>query len=111
MLVGYARVSTDEQTLNLQNDALQASECRQIFADTASGAKRDRRGLDDALRFVRPGDALHRSAVSTGILQRIGKHETEEIFWAYHQLKRQNVRPVLQSACALLKEPRANSNR
>ena len=58
MLVGYARVSTDEQTLNLQNDALQASGCQHIFTDTASGAKRDRPGLDEAIHFVRSGDTL-----------------------------------------------------
>src|SRR3954467_7319302 len=58
MLVGYARVSTDEQTLNLQNDALELSGCGQVFTDTASGTKRDRPGLDEALHFVRPGDTL-----------------------------------------------------
>ncbi len=58
MLIGYTRVSTDEQTLNLQNDALQLSGCKQIFTDTASDAKRERPGLEEALRFVRSGDTL-----------------------------------------------------
>jgi DNA invertase Pin-like site-specific DNA recombinase len=58
MLVGYARVSTDEQTLDLQQDALQKLECEHIFTDTASGAKTDRPGLEAALRFVRAGDIL-----------------------------------------------------
>ena len=79
MLVGYARVSTDEQTLNLQNDALTLSGCARIFTDTASGAKRDRPGLDEALHFVRAGDTLPRGAASAGILQRIGKDEPGEI--------------------------------
>lgn len=58
MLVGYARVSTHEQTLDLQNDALRSIGCEQIFTDTASGAATERPGLDEALRFVRHGDIL-----------------------------------------------------
>ena len=58
MLVGYARVSTQEQTLALQQDALKTIGCEHIFTDTASGAKTDRPGLDQALRFVRAGDTL-----------------------------------------------------
>ena len=58
MLIGYARVSTQEQTLALQQDALQKLGCEQIFTDTASGTKTDRPGLDQALRFVRTGDSL-----------------------------------------------------
>lgn len=58
MLVGYARVSTLDQTLDLQQDALHKIGCEHIFTDTASGAKTDRVGLDEALRFVRSGDTL-----------------------------------------------------
>lgn len=58
MLVGYARISTHEQTLNLQKDALQQVGCEQLFTDTASGASTERPGLDAALRFVRSGDTL-----------------------------------------------------
>src|SRR6266496_4042592 len=58
MLVGYARVSTLDQTLDLQQDALRKIGCEQIFTDTASGAKTDRLGLDEALSFVRAGDML-----------------------------------------------------
>jgi DNA invertase Pin-like site-specific DNA recombinase len=58
MLVGYARVSTQEQTLALQQDALQKIGCERIFTDTASGASTDRPGLAQALRFVRTGDIL-----------------------------------------------------
>jgi DNA invertase Pin-like site-specific DNA recombinase len=57
-LVGYARVSTDDQTLNLQRDALQKAECTKIFTDTASGAKTERIGLEEALNYVRKGDTL-----------------------------------------------------
>jgi DNA invertase Pin-like site-specific DNA recombinase len=58
MLIGYARVSTYEQTLNLQQDALQKAGCSKIFTDTASGAKTERIGLDEALAYVRKGDTL-----------------------------------------------------
>ncbi len=58
MLVGYARVSTQEQTLDLQRDALEKIGCTKIFTDTASGAKAERRGLEDALAYVRAGDSL-----------------------------------------------------
>jgi DNA invertase Pin-like site-specific DNA recombinase len=58
MLIGYARVSTYEQTLNLQKDALQQAGCDRIFTDTASGAKTERIGLDNALAYVRNGDTL-----------------------------------------------------
>src|SRR5215468_10753064 len=58
MNVGYARVSTAEQTLDLQLDALKKAECRQIYTDTASGAKTERKGLEEALNYVREGDTL-----------------------------------------------------
>lgn len=58
MLLGYARVSTDEQSLDLQRDALRAAGCEVIFEDAASGAQRERPGLHEALSFVRPGDVL-----------------------------------------------------
>src|SRR5919202_1059223 len=58
MLVGYARVSTTDQNLNLQEDALRAAGCERLFTDTASGAKAERPGLGQALRECRPGDTL-----------------------------------------------------
>src|SRR2546426_990759 len=58
MNVGYARVSTQEQTLNLQKDALEKIGCSKIFTDTASGATTQRLGLDEALAYVREGDTL-----------------------------------------------------
>ena len=57
MLIGYARVSTLEQNLDLQIDALQKAGCDKIFTDKMSGAK-TRPGLDEALAFLRPGDVL-----------------------------------------------------
>ena len=58
MLVGYARVSTADQTLNLQTDALKKADCTKIFTDTASGARAERKGLEEALNYVREGDTL-----------------------------------------------------
>lgn len=58
MFVGYARVSTADQNLDLQQDALLAVKCGRIFTDTASGAKAQRPGLTEALQCCRPGDTL-----------------------------------------------------
>jgi DNA invertase Pin-like site-specific DNA recombinase len=58
MLVGYARVSTDDQDLSLQRDALMAVGCERLFTDTMSGAKAERPGLAEVLDFCRPGDTL-----------------------------------------------------
>ncbi len=58
MLIGYARVSTQEQTLALQQDALTQAGCSRLFTDQISGAKAERPGLDEALAFLRTGDVL-----------------------------------------------------
>ena len=58
MLIGYARVSTSDQNLDLQLDALKKAGCTKIFHDTISGAKSERPGLDDALAYLRTGDTL-----------------------------------------------------
>jgi len=58
MLIGYARISTTDQTLALQQDALKAAGCTKIFTDTASGSRADRPGLAEALRYVRTDDSL-----------------------------------------------------
>ena len=58
MYIGYARVSTDDQDLSLQRDALNAAGCTRIFEDTMSGAKAERPGLTEALDHCRSGDTL-----------------------------------------------------
>jgi DNA invertase Pin-like site-specific DNA recombinase len=58
MKIGYARISTVEQNLNLQTDALERAGCEKIFTDTASGSINARKGLLDAVEFCRSGDAL-----------------------------------------------------
>jgi len=56
--IGYARVSTQDQTLDLQLDTLKKAGCIKIFTDTASGAKSERKGLYEALEYVRENDVL-----------------------------------------------------
>ena len=59
MRIGYARVSTTDQNLDLQTDALKAAGCKKIFSDHGvSGAKSERPGLDKALEHVRKKDTL-----------------------------------------------------
>ena len=58
MLVGYARVSTQEQDLALQLDALRAAGCDKVFEEKASGAQRERPELKAALGYMRHGDTL-----------------------------------------------------
>lgn len=58
MLVGYARVSTEQQSLDLQKDALKQHGCEKIYVDVISGSKKDRPGLTEALEYLRPGDTL-----------------------------------------------------
>ena len=58
MLVGYARVSTQDQNPALQLDALKAAGCEKVFTEKASGAQRDRPELAAALSYMRSGDSL-----------------------------------------------------
>src|SRR3954449_4124983 len=58
MLIGYARISTIDQTLALQRDALTAAGCEQLYTDTVSGSVTERPGLTQALSHLRAGDTL-----------------------------------------------------
>ncbi|MDG2522142.1 recombinase family protein [Caulobacter segnis] len=58
MLIGYARVSTNEQNLDLQKDALLAAGCERIFEEKVSGSREDRTSLSAALSHLRAGDTL-----------------------------------------------------
>lgn len=58
MLIGYARVSTEDQNLDLQRQALTAAGCEHIFEDQVSGAVAERPGLSQALKTVGAGDVL-----------------------------------------------------
>ena len=58
MLIGYARVSTHDQNLDLQKDALKSAGCKKIFADELSDASAARPGLKQAIDTLRKGDVL-----------------------------------------------------
>jgi DNA invertase Pin-like site-specific DNA recombinase len=58
LLIGYARVSTEDQHLDLQHDALRKIGCEKTFDDKKSGVKTDRPGLTAALDYARAGDQL-----------------------------------------------------
>ncbi|MCM2476099.1 recombinase family protein [Rhizobium sp. CG5] len=59
MKIGYARVSTEDQKLDLQIQSLKKEDCKRIFTDHGvSGGSFDRQGLDEALAFLNPGDTL-----------------------------------------------------
>lgn len=58
MRIGYARVSTSEQSTDAQVLALKAAGCERVFVETASGAKADRRVLTETLEFLRLDDVL-----------------------------------------------------
>jgi DNA invertase Pin-like site-specific DNA recombinase len=58
MLIGYARVSTLDQTLALQQDALSVAGCEKVFTETASGTTADRPVLKEVLGYAREGDLL-----------------------------------------------------
>jgi DNA invertase Pin-like site-specific DNA recombinase len=56
--IGYARISTDDQSLNLQLDALRAAGCTRIYRDRVSGKSRNRPGLTRALTAIHEGDGI-----------------------------------------------------
>jgi DNA invertase Pin-like site-specific DNA recombinase len=58
MLIGYARVSTQDQNVKLQRKALRDAGCKKIFDDQISGSRADRPGLTKALEMLREGDTL-----------------------------------------------------
>ena len=58
MLIGYARVSTKEQSLDVQVKALEEAGCEKIYTDKVSGSKKERVGLAQLLTYIRPGDML-----------------------------------------------------
>jgi len=76
MLIGYARVSTRDQHLNLQQDALRAAGCEKIFLDEVSGTVASRPGLDKLKEQLRSGDIL-----VVWRLDRLGRSIRDLIDW------------------------------
>lgn len=58
MLIGYARVSTFDQNIDLQEDVLRKTGCEKIFSDKISGSKKELPGLNEAISHLREGDTL-----------------------------------------------------
>ena len=58
MKIGYARVSTKDQNLDLQKDALKKAGCKKIYSEQVSGAKIERKQLDELIKQVRKGDMI-----------------------------------------------------
>jgi DNA invertase Pin-like site-specific DNA recombinase len=61
MLIDYTRVSTDDQHLNLQHEALQKAGCEKVYSYRQSGATTERPGLFTVFKVLRPGDAQLKS--------------------------------------------------
>jgi len=85
VLIGYARVSKDEQNLDLQLDALNAAGVERIFSDKESGAKADRKGLAEALSHLGAGDVL-----TVWKLDRLGRN-TIQLMMLLNQLHERGV--------------------
>ncbi len=77
MLIGYARVSTHDQNLDLQRDALEQVGCARIYEDRLSGAASARPGLDKLREVLREGDTL-----VVWRLDRLGRSLKDLIAWA-----------------------------
>ena len=86
VLIGYARVSTEDQKLDLQRDALAQLGCHRVFEDRASGARADRPGLAAALSHLRRGDTL-----VVWRLDRLGR-TTHELVNLLEQFEREGIR-------------------
>src|SRR3546814_5133262 len=76
MKIGYARVSTAEQNLDLQRDALKAAGCEKVITDKASGATAARPGLEKVKELLRAGDTL-----VVWRLDRLGRSLRDLIGW------------------------------
>ncbi len=79
MKIGYARVSTQEQNLDLQKDALDKAGCKKIFVDEISGTVAKREGLEKAKEVLRQGDVL-----IVWRLDRLGRSIRDLIDWVNH---------------------------
>ena len=92
MLLGYCRVSTTDQSLDLQKNALNKAGVERIFEDHASGKKDDRVGLREAMTFARSGDTLvvwrldRLGRSLTSLISAVRKLEDKDVqLWSLHE--------------------------
>ena len=85
MIIGYARVSTEDQNLDLQIDALKEAGCEKVFQEKISGAKKERDGLSKAIENLRTGDTL-----VVWKLDRLGR-SLQHLISMVNELKERNV--------------------
>jgi len=85
VLIGYARVSTQDQNLALQHEALKKAGCQKVFEDKVSGIRAERVGLNQALSALREGDTL-----VVWKLDRIGRSVKHLVDW-FGLLQRQGI--------------------
>ena len=92
-LIGYARVSTEDQNLDLQIDALKKAGChkKDIFVDKVSGAKSDRPGLNSCIESLNEGDTL-----LVWRLDRLGR-SMPHLISVVESLKEQNIGLLLEA--------------
>ncbi len=77
MLIGYTRVSTHDQNLALQREALEQARCEKIYADSLSAVRAERPGLTQTLDALRAGDTL-----VIWKLDRLGRRSKISSIWA-----------------------------
>ncbi len=111
-VVGYARVSTGQQSLEAQSDALTATGCERIFSDKLSGARDDRPGLVQLPDYVRPG-ARSSSSPWTGSVGLSPGSSARSKTLTKAQVLLRSLREGIDSSCrmlnrvAVLGQPRA----
>ena len=86
MIIGYARVSTEQQSLNRQIDRLQEAHCERIFSDKVSGTKKDRPEFTMMMNTIREGDIIIVCELSR-LVEKMGNYDVEQMLFGreYHQ--------------------------
>jgi SAM-dependent methyltransferase len=124
LLIGYARVSTDEQNLQLQLDALKKVSCKRIFTDKISGSRKECPGLEEALSHLRAGDTLivwkldRLGRTVKGLVDLITRLEADNITnpigwhrWLFEQLNPPTQAAILEVGCGTAALWRVNDDR
>ena len=104
MRIGYARVSTEDQTLDLQKDTLKRAKCREIYEEQASGKNTGRPQLEGCLKSLREGDTLVLSR-----LGRLGRSFADLVRLIAELEQRKNQSDARQTGSSLVKAATAGS--